>query len=134
MLIDSAGVIAHPRIRPAIKHAIERQPMPKVHGIVVHQTDSSTASSTLAQYAQLRSNGAHFLTDKDGTIYQTASVHRQTCHVGLLKSRCLATRMCSPQEFRSLSKLKIPACLALKKRSRGHCATRRMRTRLASSW
>jgi hypothetical protein len=27
MLIDSAGVIAHPPIRPTIKYAIERQPM-----------------------------------------------------------------------------------------------------------
>lgn len=107
MLIDTRGVLVDPRIVAAVRPAIEGRPMPKVHGIVVHQTDSSTASSTLSQYTRPRSNGAHFLVDKDGTIYQTASVHKQTSHVGMLKSRCIATRTCPPTEFRAISHMNV---------------------------
>jgi N-acetyl-anhydromuramyl-L-alanine amidase AmpD len=107
MYIDATGVVADARVRRAIKPAIEGRPMPTVHGIIVHQTDSASAASTLGQYTRPGSNGAHFLIDKDGTVYQTASVLKQTRHVGILKSRCISTRMCSASEFKAASKLKI---------------------------
>jgi N-acetyl-anhydromuramyl-L-alanine amidase AmpD len=47
-------------------------------------------------------NGAHFLIDKDGTIYQTASLFRQTWHVGKLRARCLAEHRCSATEHQAL--------------------------------
>lgn len=107
LTINSSGAVINSRIKCTIGPFIERGPMHKVDGIIVHQTDSTTAAGTLSQYKKAGSNGAHFLIDKDGTIYQTASVFRQTAHVGILKSRCLVERKCSSAEFRTASRLRI---------------------------
>jgi N-acetyl-anhydromuramyl-L-alanine amidase AmpD len=53
-------------------------------------------------YKRPKPNGAHFLIDKDGTIYQTASLHKKTHHVGWIKSRCIAEHSCSPAELQAL--------------------------------
>ena len=79
---------------------IERGKLDKVNGIVIHQTDSTTAKSTFNSYQNIGANGAHFLIDKDGTIYQTASLYKITNHVGFLQSRCLLRKSCSPQELK----------------------------------
>jgi N-acetyl-anhydromuramyl-L-alanine amidase AmpD len=68
---------------------------------VLHQTNSSTASATLAAYI-FRSTGAHFLIDPDGQIIQTASIARVCHYVGPIKSRCYETATCSPQEKKVL--------------------------------
>lgn len=107
--IDRNGHVLHPRIILAISPHIEHGTMPVVHGIVVHQTASPTSQSSLNGYARAGAAGAHFLIDKDGTIYQTASVFRKTWHVGLLKSRCLTEHRCTPAEFRAVSGMKIRA-------------------------
>jgi N-acetyl-anhydromuramyl-L-alanine amidase AmpD len=75
--------------------------MNKVNGIVVHQTGVTTIGSTWNSYQGKGANGAHFLIDKDGTIYQTASIAKRTNHVGKLQSRCLVKKICSPEEFKS---------------------------------
>jgi N-acetyl-anhydromuramyl-L-alanine amidase AmpD len=103
--VDDHGRVAHPKVRLAISLHIERGPMTHVQGIIVHQTGSPTARSTLNGYGVARANGAHFLIDKDGTIYQTASVLKQTAHVGSLRSRCIATRMCSRTETQALLRM-----------------------------
>ena len=76
--VDSQGYILNERVkrtpRPLIEHGVLR-----------------------------RINGAHFLIDKDGTIYQVASLHRQTWHVGKLRSRCVAEHRCSATELHALS-------------------------------
>ncbi|WP_157376126.1 N-acetylmuramoyl-L-alanine amidase, partial [Burkholderia ubonensis] len=41
------------------------------------------------------------LIDKDGTIYQTASLSRITNHVGKLQSRCIRTLKCSPTDIQA---------------------------------
>jgi N-acetyl-anhydromuramyl-L-alanine amidase AmpD len=69
-----------------------------VKGIIVHQTGGATAKSTLESYKIAGANGAHFLIDKDGTIYQTASVYKKTAHVGRLRSRCMLELKCTPAE------------------------------------
>lgn len=102
--IDDKGVISNPRIINSISPYIEHGPMPVVQGIIVHQTDSSTASSSLNSYSNPTANGAHFLIDKDGTIYQTASVYKSTWHVGKLRSRCLAEMTCEPAELKLAQK------------------------------
>lgn len=102
--IDKAGKVSNPKIRDAISPHIEHGTMPVVQGIIVHQTDSSTAQSSLNSYANPQSNGAHFLIDKDGTIYQTASVYKSTWHVGRLRSRCLAEMTCAPAELKLAQK------------------------------
>ncbi|MFT3847598.1 MAG: peptidoglycan recognition family protein [Propionivibrio sp.] len=102
--IDKAGKVSNPKIRDAISPHIEHEAMPVVQGIIVHQTDSSTAQSSLNSYGNPKSNGAHFLIDKDGTIYQTASVYKSTWHVGKLRSRCLAEMTCEPAELKLAQK------------------------------
>ncbi|MFN3416369.1 MAG: N-acetylmuramoyl-L-alanine amidase [Caldimonas sp.] len=102
MNIDSQGLVQDPRVRLALSPNIERGPMTQVRGIVVHQTDSPTATSTLNSYRSPGANGAHFLIDRDGTIYQTASILKVTWHVGPLRARCLAEHRCAPTELRAL--------------------------------
>ena len=105
--IDDKGHVQHERVllktaagRETISPKIERKEMPAVNGLIIHQTQSSSVNSTLNSYAQDGANGAHFLIDKDGTIYQTASLKRKTNHVGRLRSRCAQEKSCSPQEIK----------------------------------
>ncbi|NUP84299.1 MAG: N-acetylmuramoyl-L-alanine amidase [Burkholderiaceae bacterium] len=100
--IDDRGQVVSSRVRLALRSGIERGDLPVVHAVVVHQTGSSTAASTLSSYDRPGSSGAHFLIDKDGTIFQTASLYRKTHHVGQIKSRCLAERSCAPAELQAL--------------------------------
>jgi len=85
---------------------------------VVHQTDADTSASSLNSYSQPGANGAHFLIDKDGTIYQTAAIYQRTNHVGPLKARCLVIPTCKmsdfpprvgPAEMHRIEMLKAPA-------------------------
>jgi N-acetyl-anhydromuramyl-L-alanine amidase AmpD len=57
----------------------------------------------LNAYKTPNSNGAHLLIDKDGQVFQTASLHKKTHHVGFIKSRCVAEASCSPAELRALA-------------------------------
>lgn len=94
--LDEQGLVHHDKVQNGI-HAnryIERGDMSQVNGIVIHQTGASTAASTFSSYAKRGANGAHFLIDKDGTIYQTASLLKATNHVGKLRSRCEAEQSC----------------------------------------
>ncbi len=102
-LIDIHGKVIHKRVKLKIYLAIEKKPMNKIHGIIVHQTGGSTAKSAFSSYSSGKS-GAHFLIDKDGTIYQTASLKKQTWHVGKLKPRCLSEMRCAPTELMQLKK------------------------------
>lgn len=87
--IDANGMLIDPRVISRRSSGIEHGALPKVLAIVVHQTDSSTAESSLNSYGD-GGNGAHFLIDKNGQIYQTASLHSRCYHVGkLIKSKCL---------------------------------------------
>lgn len=101
LFISEHGIIDDERINVRIFSNIERRRMHKVNGIVVHQTNASTAGSTFNSYSNKGANGAHFLIDKDGTIYQTASLFRVTNHVGLMQSRCLVKKQCDQAAFQS---------------------------------
>ncbi len=101
LTIDAAGMITDPRVRNARATTIERGDMSAVNGIIVHQTGGATAASSLNSY-KTSVAGAHFLIDKDGTIYQTASLYKRTNHVGRLRARCLAEHRCSPAETKAL--------------------------------
>ena len=103
-IVDEHGVLKSTRVKPTISSTIERGPMAVVHGIIVHQTGGSTAQSSLDSYKSKGANGAHFLIDKDGTIYQTASLHQRTWHVGKLKARCLIEQTCSAAEIKAYAK------------------------------
>ena len=88
--IEGAGLIHNP------VSALERGELNGPHAIVLHRTVSSTASSTIAAFE--RGVGTHFVIDKDGTIYQTASLGKKTAHVGPIRSRCFEENTCSPTE------------------------------------
>ncbi len=70
LIIDRNGIAIHSLIKPAIAPTIERGEMKEIHGIIVHQTGGSTAQSSIDSYKNPSANGAHFLIEKDGTIYQ----------------------------------------------------------------
>jgi len=107
--IDSLGRALHPRIKLSIIPNIEHGPMRYLSGIIIHQTGGPTAQSALSAYNGPEGVGAHFLVDKDGTIYQTASVYKVTWHVGKkLKIRCLAEHTCKPIELHKLKTMKWP--------------------------
>ena len=87
--IDKEGILVDGKVIPRRFPAIEHGKLPGVHAIVVHQTDAPTAQHTFNSYLA-GGNGAHFLIDKNGQIYQTASVQMRCYHVGrLIKSKCL---------------------------------------------
>jgi len=99
--IDKDGMVRSALIEVRRYTSLERGDMPVVNGIVVHQTGGSTAQSTFNSYAN-STVGAHFLIDKDGAIYQTASLYKRVNHVGLLRSRCLERHNCQPAELKRL--------------------------------
>ena len=105
LYITRAGHVDAEKIKVKIFPSIERRKMDKVNGIVAHQTDGSTADSAFSSYRSAGANGAHFLIDKDGSIYQTASLYKTTNHAGMAKSRCLHTQKCTPAEFKTMSGL-----------------------------
>jgi len=105
LTIDSLGRVIDPKVTLSIKPNIEHGSMTQINGIIIHQTGGPTAQSALSAYSQ-GGNGAHFLIDKDGTIYQTASVYKVTWHVGKLKIRCLSENSCSADEAKKLKKMK----------------------------
>ena len=92
-----------PKITLSIKPNIEHGSMRQISGVIIYQTGGSTAQSALDTYSK-GGNGDHFLIDKDGTIYQTASVYKVTWHVGKLKIRCLSANSCSADEAKKLKK------------------------------
>ncbi|MDA7417969.1 N-acetylmuramoyl-L-alanine amidase [Xenophilus arseniciresistens] len=102
--IDASGMVAHPNVLPMRFTYIERGALAKIEGIIVHQTDSFDEKSVFASYRGPNAAGAHFLIGKNGTIWQTASLHQRTHHVGKLKPRCLAQMSCAPAELKTLRK------------------------------
>ena len=104
LVLDKDGMVQDLRVRAARQATIERGDMAKVNGIIVHQTGGSTAASSLSSYKNAGASGAHFLIDRDGTVYQTASMYKKTWHVGKLKARCLVEQRCTPVELAALKK------------------------------
>ena len=95
MLILVEGKIQHSRVKVRLQPLLAHGPLRFIHAIVVHQTDSNTASSTLNTYSSdPKGNGAHVLIDKDGTIYQTARLDQKCQHVGVLRNRCYEQHNC----------------------------------------
>ena len=87
--LDKNGMLISPKVILRRFPHIEHGPLNVVHGIIVHQTDSPSAQSTFSGYSK-GGNGAHFLIDKNGTIYQTASLKKRCYHVGRrIRSKCL---------------------------------------------
>ncbi len=87
--IDKDGMLIDKKVTLRRFPNIEHGSLPGIHAIVVHQTDAPKAQNSFNSY-KAGGNGAHFLIDKSGQIYQTASIHKRCYHVGrLIKSKCL---------------------------------------------
>lgn len=105
LFVNKNGLVDAERIIVRRFSTIERGKLDKVNGIIVHQTGGSTAESSFNSYKNTGANGAHFLIDKDGTIYQTASVFKITYHVGNIRSRCYMKKKCKPSEISKIKPL-----------------------------
>ncbi|MBU0889814.1 MAG: N-acetylmuramoyl-L-alanine amidase [Gammaproteobacteria bacterium] len=87
--ITPEGIFVDGRIIVRRYLNLEHGPISTVVAIVLHQTDSSTAQQTFNSYAR-SPHGAHFLIEKNGQVYQTASLLMRCQHVGRhIRSRCL---------------------------------------------
>ncbi|MDN5780468.1 MAG: N-acetylmuramoyl-L-alanine amidase [Luteimonas sp.] len=82
--------------------ALEETAIQGPNAIVMHRTVSSTASSALSSFK--RGIGTHFLIDKDGTTYQTASLKYHTSHIGPIRSRCFVEGTCPAEETKKIAK------------------------------
>lgn len=102
--VDTQGYVLNARVQRTPRPLIERGVLQRVSGIIVHQTGGASGASSLGSYMMQNATGAHFLIDKDGTIYQTASLFRQTWHVGRLRARCVAEYRCNPTELEALKR------------------------------
>jgi len=102
LFVDKNGLVDATRISVKRFRTIERGDMDQVKGIVVHQTGGSTAESAFNSYQSAGANGAHFLIDKEGKIYQTASLFKVTNHVGNIRSRCYMEKKCTPSEISTI--------------------------------
>jgi N-acetyl-anhydromuramyl-L-alanine amidase AmpD len=99
LAMDKEGRINNPKIKQHLVTGLARGKMGVVHGIVVHQTGGATAAAAFAGY-KARPFGTHFLIDKDGSIYQNASLLYYTAHIGKLKAHCIAEHRCTPVEMK----------------------------------
>src|SRR5690554_4874524 len=72
--VQNAGFI----LRPIA--ALEKRNMAAPAAIVLHRTNGSSVEGALNSANS--GIGTHFYVDKDGTVYQTASLLKHTSHVG----------------------------------------------------
>jgi len=100
----SGGKLVHGKVKDKVNSKIEKGALPAVHALVLHQTGGATAESSLSSYDS-GSNGAHFLIDKDGTIYQTARVDQKCWHIGAIRSRCQEMKACTKDELEMINKI-----------------------------
>lgn len=105
--VSVPGKTVVPRLIPALEEKNADRLSAK-HGIVLHRTASSTATSACNTFAQNKKGnriGAHYVVDKDGTIYQTASLDKRLEHVGSVKPRCRDQGTCTPEELKKYNGL-----------------------------
>ena len=108
MLKNDKGKIIDGKITMKIEPNLEHGSLVAVNALVMHQTGGSTATGALAGYKNKGANGAHFLIDKDGTIYQTAHVDKRTYHVGNIQSRCDNLKSCTPDDATAIRTIMHP--------------------------
>jgi N-acetyl-anhydromuramyl-L-alanine amidase AmpD len=101
-VILADGKLVHKNVVDKISNKIEKGVLGTVNAIVVHQTGASNAESSFSSYKEGK-NGAHFLIDKDGTIYQTARINQKCWHIGNIRSRCQEMKACSTDELKAVN-------------------------------
>lgn len=105
-MVDEArikdGKLLSSRVEDRINAAIEKGTLTAVHALVVHQTGAPSSASSFSSYANGQ-NGAHFLIDTDGSIYQTARVTQKCWHVGKIRAKCQEMKSCTPDELKAIN-------------------------------
>jgi N-acetyl-anhydromuramyl-L-alanine amidase AmpD len=96
------GKLIHSRVADKIDARIEKGALGAVHALVVHQTGAPTSASSFSSYATGQ-NGAHFLVDTDGSIYQTARITQKCWHVGKIRAKCQEMKACAPDELKAIN-------------------------------
>lgn len=93
------GELQDSKVQKKIYKSLHKGKISKVNAIVVHQTGAPTAQHTFNSYTG-SANGAHFLIDKQGQIYQTALTTQIAYHIGRVRSRCIEEpKSCSAAEL-----------------------------------
>lgn len=100
-----SGKLVDSKVTQKVYSKLHKGALNTVHGIIVHQTGAPTAQHTFNSYSNAGANGAHFLIDKQGVIYQTALTNQITYHVGKLQSRCLQTKSCDKIDIELATKI-----------------------------
>lgn len=88
--IQNAGFVHQPIM------ALEKGTITGPKAIVLHRTDSTMATGSIQAFQS--GVGTHFIVDKDGTVTQTASLLKQTAHVGKIKSKRYESGTCAADE------------------------------------
>lgn len=78
MKVDKDGFFVSDKITKKHKAILEHGKLSSIKAIVLHRTNSSTVKNIIGN----SSEGTHFWVEKDGTIYQAASLNKKTWHVG----------------------------------------------------
>lgn len=94
-----AGQVLSPRVQHKFIPNIIREPLTQpITGLIIHETGGDDRFGTFNHWAtDPKHNGAHFLIERDGQIFQTVPVDRKANHAGLTKSRCLVqVTYCAP--------------------------------------
>ena len=112
------GNIVDKEVEIKIYSSLEHGRIGKISSIVLHRTDSGSAAGTLSAYAQGKKEGAHFLIDKSGHIYQTASMLQRCWHVGILLPRCKIDHDCNGKELKTITALMHEQGLSFGRRAR----------------
>ena len=99
--IITDGILISPKVIEKRCAGIEKGKLMSVDAIVVHQTGAATADSSFHSYKDGK-NGAHFLVDLDGSIYQTARVDQICWHVGTIHSRCYRAKKCTVDDLKAI--------------------------------
>lgn len=111
------GLCQSPKITQRIFPTIEKGPLSTVNALVVHQTGGATKESAFNSY-KAGNNGAHFLVDKTGKVYQTAHTNRKTYHVGKIRARCRVEKSCSATELTAVEAILFKEGVSYAQRTR----------------
>lgn len=76
--IDKDGFLISNKITKKHKTILEHGKISSIKAVVLHRTNSSSVKNIIGN----SSEGTHFWVEKDGTIYQAASLNKKTWHVG----------------------------------------------------
>lgn len=105
--VGANGYVQNAEFKQKPIAALEKGLLTGPVAIVMHRTASSNSASVFSSFEA--GKGTHFVVDKDGTIYQTASLFKYTQHVGKIKSRCKEEGTCPAAEMASLKKMSVSA-------------------------